>query len=477
MFCPRCGTESAPEHKFCKSCGAPLGAAGAAQNVAAGGAAPPAQAAAAPQWQSTPQAQQAPPPGMVPVLYQAYPGGPQQVYYMPASQVHGRAHQGVMEGLTSRIRRLASTDKLEGFSLGQMFSEVFKRRGHDAMEDYVMVGTVKTTPPLDLVETGWPKPWMFFRVLGTLWAGLALLALMFHFDNNPNLIPGLLLLGAFATPLATLTLFFELNTPRNVSMYMVAKLFITGAVLSLCAALILDSLSIFQIGEWEAGIVEECAKLFAVILVVRGVRFKYQLNGILFGATVGAGFSAFETMGYAFGINTGGFLLGFVQTLVKGATAQAGAGQTQQQALQQLLNLATNTGVSQMIQELLIRMFTAAPLGHMVWTAIAAGAFWRVKQDRPFSPTMLVDKSFLLTFLIPVALHAFWDAPIQLFSGFGNEIIAGLIGWYVLFTLVQQGLKQVKQEQMSHLQGALANVEATLGLGTYRQPVGAAPLA
>jgi hypothetical protein len=41
----------------------------------------------------------------------------------------------------------------------------------------------------------------------------------------------------------------------------------------------------------------------------------------------------------------------------------------------------------------------------------------------------------------------------------------------VLFTLIQQGLKQVKQEQMSHLQGALANVEATLGLGTYRQPV------
>jgi len=471
MFCPRCGTESAPEHKFCKSCGAPLGAAGAAQNVAAGGAAPPAQAAAAPQWQSTPQAQQAPPPGMVPVLYQAYPGGPQQVYYMPASQVHGRAHQGVMEGLTSRIRRLASTDKLEGFSLGQMFSEVFKRRGHDAMEDYVMVGTVKTTPPLDLVETGWPKPWMFFRVLGTLWAGLALLALMFHFTTNSNLIPALLLLGAFATPLATLTLFFELNTPRNVSMYIVGKLFITGAVLSLCAALILDSLSIFQIGEWEAGIVEECAKLFAVIVVVRGVRFKYQLNGILFGATVGAGFSCFETMGYAFGINGGGFLAGFVQALAQIGTTQAA--QTQAQAL----NLAMSTGVVQMLHELLVRMFTAAPLGHMVWTAISAGAFWRVKQDRPFSAGMLGDKHFLMAFAIPVLLHAFWDAPWQLFGGFGNEIIAGLIGWYVLFTLVQQGLQQVKQEQMAQLQGTLANVEATLGLGTMRRPVGTAPLA
>jgi RsiW-degrading membrane proteinase PrsW (M82 family) len=414
---------------------------------------------------------------MVAMMYQAYPGGPQQMYYVPAAMAQPHAQAGVMEGLRSRIRRLASTDKLEGFSLEQMFSEVFKRRGTDELEDYFMVGAKNTTPPLGLVETGWPKPWMFFRVLGTLWVGLALLALMFHFTSNTNLIPALLLLGAFATPLATLTLFFELNTPRNVSMYMVGKLFITGAVLSLCAALILDSLSIFQIGTWEAGIVEECAKLFAVIVVVRRVRFKYQLNGILFGATVGAGFSCFETMGYAFGINGGGFLLGFMQVLMKGATGQAGPGQTQAQALTQLLNLATNSGVTQMLHELLIRMFTAAPLGHMVWTAIAAGAFWRVKQDRPFSTGMLTDKHFLMAFAIPVLLHAFWDAPWQLFGGFGNEIIAGLIGWYVLFTLVQQGLQQVKQEQKTNLQGALANVEATLGLGTMRRPVPAVPLA
>jgi RsiW-degrading membrane proteinase PrsW (M82 family) len=122
-------------------------------------------------------------------------------------------------------------------------------------------------------------------------------------------------------------------------------------------------------------------------------------------------------------------------------------------------------------------MFTAAPLGHMVWTAISAGAFWRVKQDRPFSAGMLGDKHFLMAFAIPVLLHAFWDAPWQLFGGFGNEIIAGLIGWYVLFTLVQQGLQQVKQEQMAQLQGTLANVEATLGLGTMRRPVGTAPVA
>jgi hypothetical protein len=36
---------------------------------------------------------------------------------------------------------------------------------------------------------------------------------------------------------------------------------------------------------------------------------------------------------------------------------------------------------------------------------------------------------------------------------------------------VQQGLQQVKQEQVAHLQNTVANVEATLGLGTVRPPM------
>jgi RsiW-degrading membrane proteinase PrsW (M82 family) len=374
--------------------------------------------------------------------------------------VHPQTHQSMMAGLTSRIRSLASTDKLEGFSLGQMFSEVFQRRGADELEDYFMVGAKNTTPSLDLVETGWPKPWMFFRVLATLVIAYVILAVMFHFTTNQNLVPGLLLLGSFATPLATLTLFFELNSPRNVSMYLVGRLFITGAVVSLCAALVLYMLPVFDLLTMEAGIVEECAKLFAVIVVVRRVRFKYQLNGILFGATVGAGFSAFETMGY--GLQS--FLPAFIQGLQQAGTSQAGQ------------NQALSAATAAMMGELFLRMFTAAPLGHMVWTAISAGAFWRVKQDRPFSAGMLLDKRFLKLFAVPVVLHAIWDAPIQL-PFLGNEIVAGVIGWYVLFTLVQQGLQQVKQEQVMHLQSALANVEATLVQGTIRQPQSTAPVA
>jgi RsiW-degrading membrane proteinase PrsW (M82 family) len=72
---------------------------------------------------------------------------------------------------------------------------------------------------------------------------------------------------------------------------------------------------------------------------------------------------------------------------------------------------------------------------------------------------MLMDSRFLKALAIPVVMHATWDAPWQLpFSG--NQILTGLITWYVVFMLVQQGLRQVQQEQKMQLQSTLANVEA-----------------
>jgi RsiW-degrading membrane proteinase PrsW (M82 family) len=198
-------------------------------------------------------------------------------------------------------------------------------------------------------------------------------------------------------------------------------------------------------------VVEEVAKLLTVVILARSIRHKYILNGILFGATVGAGFAAFETAGYAFDT----FYPAFLQALIQ-------AGSTSDAAM----TAAMHSGVVQMLQLLALRGIEA-PLGHVAWTAISAGAFWRVKQDKPLSPSMLVNMNFLKAFAIPVVMHAVWDAPIQLpFSG--NQIITGLITWYVVFGLVQQGLRQVKEEQKTHLQSTLASVEATLSLGTVR---------
>ena len=480
MFCAKCGTESQPGHKFCRSCGAVVGsdgqAAGAATPAAqaavnapvapAGQGAPPPVGWQAPPpapavqptagWQAAPAG---PPPGYVPVVYQAYPGGPQQVYYVPAHSVQAQGGGGLLEGVRAQIRNLASTDKLEGFSLSQTFSETFTHRGADAVEDYAMVGSSRTTPPLEMVETGWPKPWMFFRQLTIFVAAFAVLYAIYKFTGNTNMIPPILFMGTLAVPIAVLVFVFEMNTPRNVSVVLLAKLFVVGGVVAICTA----SLEyMVPIAGKLPGVVEESAKLLAVLLVVRGARYKYELNGILFGCAVGAGFAVLETSAY--GLNA------FLPTFVQGAR-QA----TTDAQVQQVFTSALNS----MVDTLILRGVTA-PFLHVVWTAIAAGAFWRVKGAQPVSLGMVSDSRFLKAFIIPVAMHTVWDASVliptlPMVVNVGLWIVTGLTSWYVLFGMIQQGLRQVKEEQKLRLQSTLAHVEATLGPGMAVAP--AAPVA
>lgn len=429
MFCTKCGSACPPEYKFCKNCGTAL-----ARPASTDSAAVPVPVAMPAQ---VPYA--AVPPALPASVYPGLPAGVaavagQPVYYTsPQAAVHPQTVQQInlLHSLRTRIQSLASTEDLEGFSLKEMFSEVFRRHGVAEIEEYILVGGPKTTPPIDVVQTGWPKPWLFFRVLAVMVvAYVACTFTLMHLSDAGNMIPAVMILGAFAVPLTTLTFFFEMNTPRNVSIHRIATLFLLGAVVSLVFALIGYTLPVLgAMGNMAAGIVEEVAKLLTVVIVVRGVRYKYILNGLLFGATVGAGFAAFETSGYA--LNQG---------LLAGSSLHA--------------------GVVMMLQVLRTRAFLT-PWGHVAWTAIAAGAFWRVKGSQPMQISMLFDSRFLKAFMIPVVLHTLWDAPWQLpFDG--NYIISALVSWYVVFGLVQQGLHQVKDEQRAHLQTTLAHVEASL---------------
>lgn len=215
----------------------------------------------------------------------------------------------LLGSLASRLNKLTSTEKLEGFSLTAMFSEVFKGRKPGEIEDYFVVGTTKTTPPIDEVQTGWPKPWFFMRVLLFMLASYYVLTKILDLFENPKVIPGLMVVGAMAAPLATAILLWELNSPRNVSFVQVLMLFCLGGVISLLFALIGYQIShLGWLGTPSAGIVEEIGKVLAVMAVVRNVKYKYTLNGIVFGAAIGAGFAAFETAGYSF---ENGYLVGY----------------------------------------------------------------------------------------------------------------------------------------------------------------------
>jgi RsiW-degrading membrane proteinase PrsW (M82 family) len=331
-----------------------------------------------------------------------------------------------------QVDKHASLDKLEGFSLKEMFSEVFRKRTQDEVDDYFQVGTRLTTPEITEVPTGWPKPWFFGRML--MFVGLLYFVqyLAFQQFRNSLMLPGMMITGALAMPFATAILFFELNAPRNVSFPRVLTLLCAGGVLSIFVSLIgfeLTSLHRF-LGAPAAGVVEETGKLIAVVLMVRKGDKMYILNGCLFGAAVGAGFAAFESAGYAFNA----FLAGLPDR------SQAG-----------IMFAAQGMVKSIMLRGLL------APFGHVAWTAITAGVLWRARVHKSSIADALTDGKFLRAFFLVVLLHATWNFV----AGFGLLIalpfmaFVGVVSWYLVFGIVQQGLRQVSGAQTMTKTGVL----------------------
>lgn len=338
---------------------------------------------------------------------------------------------GLLESVGSRLNSLASTEKLEGFSLGDMFSETFKKRTQDEIDDYFICGTARTTPAVEAITTGWPKPWFFMRVLLFFIAIYIAFSFAFVQFQNANLLPGLMMMGSLAVPLGTVILFFELNTPRNVPFHYTLVLICLGGIVSIAVSLFGFDLSGLAnwLGAPAAGIVEEVGKILTVMIVVRNRRYRYILNGLLFGAAVGAGFAIFESAGYAFN------------------------------------RLLEDRAVSSMQFNILLRGILS-PFGHVAWTAIAAGALWRVKGDKEFSPSMLANPLFWRAFLIPVSLHMIWNASIIPSPFWLKHLILGVIGWFVVFGLVQQGLRQVRDFQLAQAREELSKTKSAIAAVT-----------
>jgi RsiW-degrading membrane proteinase PrsW (M82 family) len=313
--------------------------------------------------------------------------------------------------LSSRLTSLTGVENLEGFNLKELFSEVFRKHTNDELEEYFTVGTPGTTPSILRVDTSWPRPWVFFRTF----VGALIVYILFLWSwnefRNVNLVPGLIVVGSFAVPIATLIFFVEMNARRNVSLYQVVRLVFMGGIISLILSLILfevtSSLKLGWLGASVAGLAEEPGKLLALLTVTSIPKYKYKLNGLLFGAAVGTGFAAFESAGYA---------------------------------------LRAGLFDAKLMTDMIMERGMLSPFAHIAWTAIAGCALWRVKGESGFSISMLQDGRFLKLFALPVVLHMLWNSPIEL-PFYGKYIILGLVAWIVILGLIQEGLGELRTEK------------------------------
>jgi RsiW-degrading membrane proteinase PrsW (M82 family) len=216
------------------------------------------------------------------------------------------------------------------------------------------------------------RAWLRIFLIGlTLW--LATVVVTFA-TGNPNLVPTLVLLGSFLVPVTFVAWAFERRDTGEITASLVFNTFITGGVLGVLGASVLEtyllnpSVPLFV----GVGLIEEAVKLVALAVLTRHLTVRSVRDGMILGASVGFGFAAFESAGYAF-------------------TA---------------LFTVEGLSLTQVVQTELLRGLLA-PVGHGLWTAILGGVlFAGWGQRHRFTVTVRLIAAYVGVSV----LHALWDS-------------------------------------------------------------------
>lgn len=357
----------------------------------------------------------------------------------PAGRPEPKTPARLLRNIGSKISELTDLPEIGDVPVREiLFGRVFSHTEGRETEQEFIVGTRGTTPALSELEDGWPHARVCWRVLAGALGTYLLLQLGWTQFHNPNRIPAMMVVGSFVVPLAVVIFFFEMNTPRNISVYQVGKMMLFGGALGIIANAVAGQIVTGSgtgqiIPSLLTGIAEETAKAMALLLLIRKTRYRWQLNGLLFGAAVGAGFAGFESAGYAF----------------KPVWEYAGA---------------SFDDIAELVQRNITVRGLLAPGGHVIWTAMIASGIWKVKGNRPFSIAMLADRVVVRRWLAAVILHGIWDSDLvvsffgRLFGEttcvYAQSMVLSLAGWYIIFAILKQALSEVAAARVVEMTGS-----------------------
>jgi RsiW-degrading membrane proteinase PrsW (M82 family) len=217
------------------------------------------------------------------------------------------------------------------------------------------------------------RQWLRFLLVGLLlW--VASVVVTFATDNV-NLVPTIILLGSFLVPVTFVVYAFEHYADQVVTAQRIFTAFVYGGALGVLGASVLEAAFLRQpsgLAYVGVGLIEEAVKLAALWLLARRLPRYSMRDGMVLGATVGFGFAALESSGYAFNA------------------------------------LFTMDGLSlQNLVETEVLRGLLTPVGHGLWTAILGGVLFRTaaRTGRPRLTGALVG-----WYLVVALLHALWDA-------------------------------------------------------------------
>ncbi len=268
---------------------------------------------------------------------------------------------------------------------------------------------------------GWQRPWFFWSVLK---AGVILIAACFALVYGCQLflntttqlaVEMLYLIPPMVVPLVLMVLFWELNVPRNLTIWELLAFFLCGTLLSLGGNALMFVLVGTESGPMAA-LREEPAKLMAgVVLLLYCSRGKGKricgLTGLAIGAAVGSGFSAFETISY---------------------------------------------GLQYDLETVMVRVFFAV-VGHTLYSCSYMAALALHAPNGRLTAQSFLNVDFLLTFGCSVLCHGLWNTSgIPLAIRF---LVTLVLLWYSALWITRKSLLELRDVQHSEklepvLQGA-----------------------
>jgi protease PrsW len=249
-------------------------------------------------------------------------------------------------------------------------------------------------------QTWAPRWWAVLLIGLLLWIATVAAAFL---TGDVILLPSVVLLGSFLVPVTAVVWYLDHDPSPALSPRRIVAAFIVAGAIGVLAAAVLESLLVFGpgvIGNLKVGLIEEFVKGVAIVVVAWGLRSYATRDGMVLGATVGFGFAALESSGYAL------------------ASLFVVQGQTLSLSL-------TSVVLTELLRGVL------APVGHGLWSAILGGMIFRGARNSHLRPTWGV----LVTFLGVSILHAAFDS----FGSVLGYVVISIIGLIPLVHLWWRG--------------------------------------
>jgi RsiW-degrading membrane proteinase PrsW (M82 family) len=250
-------------------------------------------------------------------------------------------------------------------------------------------------------EKVWAQRWWGILVIGVLL--LAVTIGVEFLTGNLIVLPSIVLLGSFLTPVTAVVWYLDHDPSRVLSARRVVSAFIVAGLLGMLVSSVLEFWLVYGPGvrgDIKVGLIEEFIKGVGIVAMAWGLRSFSTRDGMVLGAAVGFGFGALESSGYAL------------------ASLFVFQGQ-------QLFLSFPSVLLTELVRGVL------APFGHGLWSAILGGVIFHAARKGHLRLTWGV----LIAYVGVSILHAAFDT----LGGIPGYVVISIIGIVPLVYLWLRG--------------------------------------